>query len=247
MSVVRSLRSLMLAGCISTMPLLVPIASFSLARPAYAQQEQIVRTLTVQGAGKANVATTLTQVQLGVEIQGKKASEVQQQVAERSAAVVEFLQSRNVDKLQTAGISLSPQYDYSNNQQQIIGYVATNSVSFRIPTERAGDLLDQAVQAGATRIDSVGFVAEDAAIETARQQAIQQAVQNAQAQAQTVLSSLGLQQQEIINIQVDGASAPPPIFARREAMMADSVAAPASPVIGGEQEIQAAVTLQIRY
>ncbi|MBW4465452.1 MAG: SIMPL domain-containing protein [Pegethrix bostrychoides GSE-TBD4-15B] len=245
MSLVRSFRSLILVSCLSLTPLLVPIASFT--RPAYAQQEQIMRTLTVRGAGKASVATTLTQVQLGVEVQGKTASEVQQQTAERSAAVVEFLRGRNVDKLQTTGISLNPQYDYANNRQQIIGYTASNSVSFRVPTEQAGDLLDQAVQAGATRIDSVSFVAEDAATEAARQQAIQQAVQNAQAQAQAVLSSLGLQQQEIVSIQVDGASAPPPMFARREALMADSAAPPASPVVGGEQEVQASVTLQIRY
>lgn len=256
MSFVRSLRSLVLVGWVGLTPLSIPAsltlaslvtASLTTASPVYAQQEQLMRTLTVRGAGKANVATTLTQVQLGVEVQGKKASEVQQQAAQRSAAVVEFLRARSVDRLQTTGISLSPQYDYSNNQQRIIGYVASNSVSFRVPTERAGDLLDQAVQAGATRIDGVSFMAEDAAIEAARQQAIQQAVRNAQAQAESVLSSLNLKQQEIIGIQVDGATPPPPIFAQRAMMDMAASPAPSTPVVGGEQEVQAAVTLQIRY
>jgi hypothetical protein len=41
------------------------------------------RTLTVSGKGDVTIPTTLTQVRLGVEIKGKTAQEVQQQVAQR--------------------------------------------------------------------------------------------------------------------------------------------------------------------
>jgi uncharacterized protein YggE len=245
MKLARSLRSLVLVSCLAIPSIIVMGYS---AHPVLAQQEQLMRTLTVTGQGKESVTTTLSQVQLGVEVQAKTAEEVQQEAARRSTAVIEFLRSRNVDKLQTAGIYLSPQYDYANNQQRIIGYTATNSVSFRVPTERAGAILDAAVEAGATRIDSVSFVADDAAVETARQQAIREAIQNAQGQANTVLSSLGFSQQEIVGIQVNGAAPPPPILYR--ATM-DAVAQEArsieTPVVGGEQEVEASVTLQIRY
>lgn len=259
MKLVRSLRSLVCVGWVGAMPLLsigsiglatslATTTAFTMATPALAQQEQMTRILTVRGEGKATVATTLTRVQLGVEVQGKTAAEVQQEAAKRSAAVVEFLRSRSVDKLQTTGIYLNPQYDYTNNRQQIIGYIATNTVSFQVVTERAGDILDQAVQAGATRIENVSFIAEDAAIETARQQAIQQAIRNAQAQAQTALRSLGLEQQEIVSIQIDGANAPPILVqARMAAAPMEADVAASTPVVGGEQEVQTAVTLQIRY
>ncbi|MBF2047582.1 MAG: SIMPL domain-containing protein [Elainella sp. C42_A2020_010] len=245
MKLARSLRSLMLVSCLA-FP--VMITTSLAASPVLAQQEQIMRTLTVTGQGKESVAATLTQVQLGVEVQAKTAEEAQQEAARRSTAVVEFLRSRNVDKLQTTGISLNPRYDYANNRQQIIGYSATNTVSFRVPTDRAGNLLDDAVAAGATRIDSVSFVADDAAVETARQQAIQEAIQNAQVQANTVLSSLGLTQQEIVGIQVNGAAPPPPILYRANMdAMAQAASAPETPIVGGEQEVEASVTLQIRY
>ncbi len=244
MKLVRSLRMLMIVGCL-VMPALTVISA---ASPVLAQQrqEQLLRTLTVTGQGKESIPTTLTQVQLGVEVQGKTAQAVQQEAAKRSAAVVEFLRSRQVEKLQTTGISLNPQYDYSNNTQRIIGYTASNTVSFRIPTERAGDLLDQAVAAGATRINGVSFVADDAAIETARQQAIRAAIRNAQQQAEAALSSLGLKQQEIVSVQVNGAVPPVPIY-RRSAAAATMDAAAPTPVVGGEQEVEASVTLQIRY
>lgn len=243
----RSFQSWIMAGCLTAVPLFTTVTSFAIASPALAQQEQLMRTLTVRGEGKASVATTLTEVRLGVEVQGKTAADVQQEAAERSNRVVEFLRSQNVDKLQTTGIYLNPQYDYSNNRQQIIGYIATNTVSFRVPTDRAGSILDTAVQQGATRIEGVSFVADDAAIETARQQAIRQAIQNAQAQATTTLETLGLRQQEIVSVQVDGAAPPPPIFTRAYDQAESMAAAAPSPVIGGEQEVQASVTLQIRY
>jgi uncharacterized protein YggE len=214
------------------------------------QQEHAMRTLTVTGSGKASIATTRARVQLGVEAQGKTAVEVQQEVAERSTRVVEFLRSRNVDKLQTTGISLNPQYDYSNNRQQIIGYTASNTVSFEIPTEQTGSLLDQAVQAGASRIDSVSFIAADDAIAVARQQAIREAIQDAQAQAQVALDALGFSPQEIIGIQINGAAMPRPIPFNANQAFARSAAVEDSattPVVGGEQEVQASVTLQIRY
>jgi uncharacterized protein len=227
-------------------PLVMIALSLSMVSPVSAQQEQLMRTLTVTGQGKETIATTLTEVRLGVEVQGGTAEAVQQEAAKRSSAVVEFLQGQNVEKLQTTGISLNPQYDYSNNRQRIIGYTANNTVSFRVPTSRAGNILDAAVQAGATRIDGVSFIADDAAIETARQEAIRAAVQNAQTQADAALDALGLTQQEVVSVQVDGASPPPmPMFSRSAAMMAD--AAPPTPVVGGEQEVQASVTLQIRY
>lgn len=259
MKIVRALSGLNVAQRLWAVPLVL-VTLMPSAAPVMAQEipggrlvvrpeEQLLRTLTVTGQGKTRVQTTITQVQLGVEVQGKTAEEVQQEVARRSTAVVEFLKSRNVDKLQTTGISLNPQYDYSNNRQQIIGYIGSNSVSFRVPTERAGDILDQAVQAGASRIDSVSFVADDAAIETARQEAIRLAVQNAQAQATAALSSLNLTQQEIVSIQVGNAAPPPPIMARMAAAADANYASEAakSQVVGGEQEVEAMVTLQIRY
>ncbi|MBD1831714.1 SIMPL domain-containing protein [Cyanobacteria bacterium FACHB-472] len=232
------------AGLIS---LVLSVLSLSIATRAVAQ-EKMLRTLTVSGRGVENIPTTLTQVRLGVEVQGKVAADVQQEAARRSAAVVELLKSRNVEKLETTGISLNPIYSYENNVQRLTGYSATNIVSFRIDTQKAGTLLDEAVKAGATRIDGISFVADDSAIASAQKQALREATQDAQAQADAVLSSLNLTRKEIVNIQVNGAVVPPPrpLPIADMAMRSESLAKTA-PVIGGEQEVEASVTLQISY
>lgn len=221
------------------------------AQPVLAQQQSTLnqmRTITVSGRGIESIPTTLTEVRLGVEVQGKTATEVQQQVAQRSSAVVALLKSRNVEQLETTGITLNPVYSYNNNVQRLTGYAATNTVSFRIATERTGNLLDEAVKAGATRIDGISFVAADSAIAQAQQQALREATQDAQQQANAVLSVLNLTPSEVVSIQVNnaGTTPPPPIpLARQTAELANSVVN--TPVVGGEQEVEATVTLQIRY
>ena len=209
-------------------------------------QEQRIRTLSVTGRGVEAIPTTQTQVALGVEVQGKTAAEVQQEAARRSSAVVALLRSRQVQKLETTGITLSPNYSYENNQQRLIGYIATNTVSFRLNTQSAGTLLDDAVQAGATRIQGVSFVAADSAIEQAQKQALKKATQDAQAQADAVFSALNLKRGEILNIQVNGASAPPPMYRQMAASRAAAADA-TTPVVGGEQQVEASVTLQFGY
>lgn len=207
------------------------------------------RTLTVSGKGNVSIPTTMTQVRLGVEIQGKTAQAVQQQVRSRSQAVVELLKTRQVDKLQTTGISLNPNYSYKDGKQSINGYSGSNIVSFRIETEKAGTLLDEAIEAGATRIDGVSFVAADEAIAQAQQQAIQKATDDANKQADAALKALNLKSKEIIGVQINGANPPQPlafVVPRLAPQLANAKVADL-PVVGGEQKVEQSVTLQIRY
>jgi uncharacterized protein YggE len=208
----------------------------------------MLRTLTVTGQGTEKIASTIAQVQLGVEAQGKTAQQVQQEVARRSSAVVALLKSRSVDKLQTTGINLNPQYSYNNGKQTLTGYQASNTVSFRVPTGQAGVIMDEAVKAGASRIDSVSFAASDQAITDAQKVALRKATQDAQEQAKAVLSALSLAPKEVVSIQVNSAEAPAPrpYFGLQQTAKAADVAPP-TPVEGGEQTVQASVTLQISY
>ncbi len=209
-------------------------------------QEQPLNTLTVTGQGIDRIPTTLTQVQLGVEIQGKSATQVQQQVAKSTAAVVDYLRSRKVERLQTQGISLQPNYQYNNNQRKLIGYIGTNTVSFRYQTEQVGAILDEAIRAGATRIDRVSFTATEEAISVAQKEALRQATTDAQEQADAVLEALNFTAKEIINIQINGANTPEPRM-MQTAQFARAASPESTPVIGGEQTVKASVTLQISY
>lgn len=234
LQIAKSLPVILLFSCLSSTLNTNPVLA----------EEKMLHTLTVTGQGIEQVPTTITQVQLGVEIKGETAEQVQQQVAQKSSAVIDFLRSRQVEQLQTTGVSLQPIYDYNNNDNKLIGYIGTNTVSFRLQTDNMGNLLDEAVRAGATRIDSLSFTAEENAIAEAQKEALRKATENAKQQADAVLESLNLRSQEIVGIQVNNAnSAIPQPMAMEMMKVADS----STPVVGGEQTVEASVTLQISY
>jgi uncharacterized protein YggE len=211
-------------------------------------QEQQWRTLSVSGEGVEMIETTLADISLGVVVEARTASEAQQEAARRSDRVVTQLQSQNVDHLETTGVSLSPIYNYDNSRQRIVGYTATNTVKFQVDIERAGELMDDAVNIGATQISGIRFTAEDDAIAAARLDALRAATQDAQTQADAVLSALGLSAQDIMAIAINNASAPPLPPSPAPEMAALRAAQDVNtPVVGGEQRVTASVTLHIRY
>ena len=93
----------------------------SFTQPVLAQEkEKVLRILTVNGRRVEAIPTTLSQINLGVEVQGKTAQEVQKEAAQRASSIVALLKSRNVEKLQTTGINLNPVYSNNNNNVQRI-------------------------------------------------------------------------------------------------------------------------------
>ena len=218
--------------------------------PGYTQMQKPTRTLTASGRGIVTIPTTLSQIRLAIESSGKTPSSAQQEAARRSTQVMDYLKAQQVDKLQTTGINLNPTYTYpSSGKPQIVGYTATNSISFQVITGRAGKILDGAVTIGASRIDGVSFVASERAISTAQIQALKQATQDAQRQADAVLETLSLKRKEVIGIQITSASTPVPVQMQQAFKSSAPMARDTSetPVVGGEQQVEAAVTLDIGY
>ena len=222
--------------------------SLLLLHPATARSESS-RTLTVTGNGIEKIATTLAEVNLGVEIKGKTATQVQQEIAKRTVAVVDLLNSKDVRQLQTTGVRLNPNYeaiDENNRQQVLTDYTGTNTVSFQISTEQVGALLDEAVEVGVTRIDGISFTSPHEAISTAQKEVLRKATIDARAKGEAVLDTLNFVSKAIINIKIDEAnvSQPRPYDAREFVVAVSSVN---TPIVGGEQTVRGSVTLQISY
>lgn len=222
------------------------ISTLILAQPVIAQ-EQMVKTITVTGQGIETIPATIANVQMGVEIEGENAAQIQQQVADRTTALIEILRNANVDKLQTRGIQLRPNYTYNDDRRQLLSYTAINLISFESPIDRIGGILDQTVNVGATRIDNVSLTATENAITQAQRRALAKATEDAQQQAQAVLEALNLTPQEVITINVNGANTPRPLMMEAMADRALSSNMSSTPVVAGEQEVRASVTLQIQY
>ncbi|MEO1134573.1 MAG: SIMPL domain-containing protein [Cyanobacteria bacterium J06639_1] len=150
-----------------------------------------------------------------------------------------------VDRLQTAGISLFPEYDGSSrDRDRPRSMRGRNTVQFEVPVDRAGEILDLAVASGAGQIQSVTFRPTEEVLEAGRKAALELAVADARSQADVVLGALNFQVQSIRNIQIGGSTAPEPVPFEGLALARSS--AP-TPVVGGEQTVSAQVTLAISY
>jgi uncharacterized protein len=207
--------------------------------------EQQQRMLSVTGRGTTEIPATLTEISLGIEVTGLNATTVQQDVANRATQVLQLLRQRQVSKLKTSYVTLTPNYSGEANSRRIVSYTATNSLTFRAPVTQAGAIIDQAIKNGASKVDRISSVPEDAAIDQAQILAIQLATKDAQRQATSALSSLGLQQKAVVGIQINNASRPVP--ASYGNLNRSSFNNKVTEIVGGEQEVEASVTLQISY
>ncbi|WP_309085531.1 SIMPL domain-containing protein [Chelativorans sp.] len=196
--------------------------------------------------GKATRRPDLVVINTGVVTQAATAAEAIAQNAERAKRLVAALKSSGLEDrdIQSASISLSPQYRHAENSPPtIIGYQASNmlTVKFR-DIERAGLILDSLVRAGANQIDGPNFMLAqpDAALDEARTDALAKA----RVRAELYARALGMRVERILSISEAGpVPGPIPLVAGRANYMADMEAARTG-VIPGEQDLLTTVTVR---
>jgi uncharacterized protein YggE len=198
----------------------------------------------VTTVGEASVKRTPDRawVTVAAESRARTPKEAQTANAAVMAAVLAKLKSTGLpaDALRTLGYDLQPEFDYANNRQTLRGYVARNSVEVRVDDlPKLGEILESAVGAGATNVSGVRFDVKDR--DAAEREALNKAVADARARADAAASGAGLKVERVLRIQEQRAAAPEP----RMAMMREAVGVTsgAPPVVPGEIEIRAAVTL----
>lgn len=203
--------------------------------------------LDVSAEGRATRVPDVATIRAGVVSQASGAAAALADNAARMTRVLAALRSAGVAPrdIQTATVSLQPQYRYADNQPPLlIGYQASNSVSVRFrEIARAGGILDALVAQGANQIDGPTLAIDqpDAALDEARADA----VKRAGARAQLYARAAGLQVVRIVSIaeagqDAGGGGGPRPMtFARMQAAPAEM------PVMAGERDVTA--TLQVRF
>ncbi len=236
---------LSLAFCIPSVAAIAPAAKAQETSAKYSEVKN-ERVITVTGRGERSVKTTKARIQLGVNVEGKTAIAVQEEVARQANSIVSRLQQLNVEKLQTTSVQLSPKYVYENNRQRQDGFTGQTSVSFLVALDQAGTVLDAAVNSGANQIEQISFIASDVELNAAKQLALQDAIKDAQTQSNTVLSALGFTPKTIKTINISDSAIAYPVSQPR-ATFAKDAAASSVPILGGEQKVETAVTLQITY
>lgn len=220
----------------------VPLAASAQTAPIATVSEGTL--LDVVAEGRVNRVPDIAVIRAGVVSQGATAAEALSANARQMASVLTALKAAGIaDRdIQTATISLSPQYRYAENQPPAItGYQASNSVSVKFrDIARSGTILDTLVKQGANQIDGPSLTID--AIDSAMDAARVDAVKRARERANLYAGALGMKVDRILMVSEgsDG-GAPGPV----PQMMVRAEAKDSTQIAPGEQQVSA--TVRIRF
>ena len=146
------------------------------------------------------------------------------------------------DAVRTLSFNLREDVDWVNGKRTSRGYVVANAIDIRVDKlDDLGKLLDSAVTAGATNVSGIRFELKDRS--SAEREAVRLAVADARARADAAAEGAGTKVTQVVRIEeTSDRNMPPPVPMMRMAE-ARIAAAPETPVVAGEIEIRATVTL----
>jgi len=225
-------------------PSLAALALVVAPPPVLAQAPEGPGLVTVSGVGIVSRAPDVAYVVFVAESRNERPGVAQRDAAAAMAKVHERLRGAGVaaNALRTLSYDLSPEYEFVENRQRMNGYVARNRLEVRVDeVGRVGELVDAGVAAGETSIEGLRFDVKDRA--AAQREALRLAAADAWARAEAAAAGVGRALDRVVLIEEPGLATP---VASRE-MMALRVggvqADAAPPIVSGEVEIRARVTL----
>jgi hypothetical protein len=229
---------------IATLMLATPVAALAQAAPPMVPAAGTVLDVTAEG--RSTRVPDIATIRAGVVAQGATAAAALADNATRMERVLAALKRAGIAPrdIQTASVSLNPQYRYTDGQPPAItGYQATNSVSVRFrAVAKAGPVLDALVAEGANQIEGPDLAIEQ--LEAALDEARADAVKRARARAELYARAAGLTVERIAAIREAGHDAggepsPPVMRLRTQAVAAKTQ------VVAGERDV--AATLEVRF
>jgi uncharacterized protein YggE len=176
-------------------------------------------TLTVIGYGLVRYNPDSLSVSFTMVGQGTSAEEALTRCSEKTVAVINLLKSLGISEedMKTSYINVYPVYDWEAKPPRIIGYQAEYSLSVVVrDIQMASKVIDNAVKAGADRINGVTFTLSSGKEDELKMEAIKAAVEDARAKANIIAKTLGLKILSIESISLSSTEVPTPIPLYRE-------------------------------
>ncbi len=202
--------------------------------------------ILVSGQGMASAKPDIALAIIGVETTAPRLADATSQNTTKMNAVLEKLKSLGIaDKdIQTVDYSVTPIQNQprpdSNAQPTITGYRVSNQVRVTIrKIADVGNILDQALTAGANRVYGISFSVDDPS--AFQQQARAAAIKDAQDKASQLAKNAGLSLGPVLSI-TEASTGPRPMLAA-----ADSFGAAAASVPVQTGELQIMVSVQMRF
>ena len=223
--------------------------------------------ITFNGEGKVTAKPDIAVIYASVVTEAKTSKEAQNANSKKSNAVVDFLKKNGVEEkdIKTTGYYVNPKYQYTptriyqttegesqifplppvpptpdDSAPRIVGYTVEHSLEVKVrDLEKAGDILDGAVTAGANRVSGPNLQVDQQ--EKLQAEAKQKAIDDAKKKARELEKQLGIRLGKIINFYESGGYPGPIFYAEKALPIGSGGDVPNIPT--GENEITVSVTI----
>src|SRR5688500_5522034 len=233
---------------ISTPAIAAVFAVLLAASPVAAQERAPERTVTMTGQAEMSMAPDQAWVTVGIEQRAQKPQEAQRLAAEVMNRVRAQLTALGIPDaaIQTVAFNMNADWDYSNNQRRLRGYIVTNMLRVRVDDiTKVADVLDRSIASGGNAIHGVSWDIKDRV--KVERDALRQAVEDARQRAEVAVAAAGGKLGPVSNISEQRFDYQPKMDMRQMRAAVGAVAGDAAtPVSPGEIDVRASVTVSFR-
>ena len=208
--------------------LLAFLLIIGMAFPVMADDDVVVRTISVLGQAHRDVEPNEAGVYVSVLTEGKEMKKVKSENDQKIRKLLSIAKDLDIAEkdIRTQYANIQPQYDYVQNKGRVFrNYQANASVEITVKKlDTVAPLLEELVKEGFEHVNNVQYRLSDDADQKIRDEvkleAIAQAKQKAMNMAGVLAQSVGAP----IAIQEAGAQQPPVMRMQAKAMMAEGMA-----------------------
>ncbi|OGL77292.1 hypothetical protein A3J43_00535 [Candidatus Uhrbacteria bacterium RIFCSPHIGHO2_12_FULL_54_23] len=194
------------------------------------------------GEGKVLVAPDVAMVRVGFATPPKaNASEAVKENTFVMNRILTLVAEQGVaqDQIKTVNYTLTPQYEYPDGRQRLLGYVASQELQLKIKDlAKVGDVIGAATVGGANQVSDIQFTLENP--EAAKAEAREKAIAAAKVKAEASSQAAGLTLKKLINM-YDSEPYPTPLYDGKGGVGGGG--AGSVPVSQGSYEVVVQVTL----
>lgn len=230
----------LLVSMLLALPLLALLPRAAGAQPQAPKEDLVI----ARGEGLVKRVADRAFVTIAAESRSRQPKVAQEANATAMTAVLARLKGLGLadDAIRTLSYGVQPEYDWTDGKRSLRGYLARNVIEVRIDdVARVGEVVDTAVGSGATQVQNVRFTLKD--MDEAEREALQLAASDARARAEALAAGVGRTVARVVRLDEVGEQRPPELYMARMSASMAADAAPETPVVAGEIEVRASVTL----
>lgn len=197
-------------------------------------------SVTANGTAERRVTPDVAEIRLGVTERAESSGEATIATSRALRQVIAAVRRAGVTEVETEPVRVgrepTPRPGGGPQEEQRPPFVARQAITVRMrEIDRAGDVIDAAVQAGATDVDGPTFEVGDP--REARRRALDAAVADARENAEAMAAAADVQLGRALRIEQGEAGGPQPFEAQRDTAAAGA----APPVDPGPVQLEASV------